>query len=236
MLTHYLAVYRYDAPFGGAPGDVVHRALEALRDHQGAFFPASMMVSKDTQVAIETPSDFQFSDVPPAAQLGEDEAWQITIDGADQSELVVTDDRAPSEMPASVIIRWSEDSLPEASTLESLLVALCLALKPTYAVVTDAATLLREDVYDRSFDVDRRQVPDALTWFLWLGPEQRAARQAARQGLFDHASLRDVGGGLLINFGDRPTADEPWWTSQRVLAETAMGLQELHARFPAPPF
>lgn len=225
----YLGLYRHLAPFSA---DVVVQTLSIIARRLPGFFPAEFPVARKRSVRLSSPTDFNPSFVPGAFVIKPDVRLYVPFDGQDGTVVEITDDRAPTVMPASILVTFASP-LPPLDCLEDLMSDLIGAFQPDEARLADDETQLEDDVRDRRFHIDNSKVPDMFYWMTWLNPgllEAAGPDAVARLAALCH--VRRVVGGAIVRLQDEPSAPGEAWTRRRQAAEDAFGLVALHRRFP----
>lgn len=230
MSSYSLCLYRYTSPFRA---DLVRQVLEVVARHLPRAFPMTLPVAVGQSVAFARPEDWDPSVVPPAFQIDE-RSEHIPLHGADGIEIAICDDRAPRMTPANVVLTWP--TAPPLALALPLLRDLISTLAPDQAHLTDDETAADDEIYDRMLRVDGARVPRALFWVTWLAPHVVAElAPGALAALALRARIEPLAGGQLVILQDEPTVDAAACAARRCAAEDALGLNELHRRFPFDP-
>lgn len=167
MSSYFLGVYKHDSAFPPNPTILV---LEEIAKHLPEFFPAKMYVSSEEFINIESPKDFLIESVPNEYWIEKDESVRIPINGNNNVELIVIDDKKSTAIPSNVTITWeTKEELPNLSNLEFLLCSLSAKLNADYGYITDEDTRNSDKIYDRMFEINIRNFPLAVFWINWFG-------------------------------------------------------------------
>lgn|SRR3989338_6848799 len=170
MNAYYIGLYKSGAPFNE---NIVQQVLSSLKKALPDFFPATLQTDENIFIAINSEEDFNYSLVPDSYWIEKGLSVRIPLIGKNQVELSIIDDRESLYIPSSIILKWKEtDKLPETAQLEQILSELISATSPSYAYVSNESIALNDAFYERSFSVNEAEVPAALYWITWFGPQQ----------------------------------------------------------------
>ena len=167
MSSYFLGVYKHDSAFPPNPTILV---LEEIARHLPEFFPAKMYVIPEEFINIAQPKAFSIESVPKEFWVEKDESVRIPINGNNNVELIVTDDKKSTAIPSSITITWeTKEALPNYKILELLLCSVAEKLNADYGHVTDEDTRNDDRIYDRMFEINVRDIPLAVFWVNWFG-------------------------------------------------------------------
>lgn len=232
MEYYSLGVYRYDTPF---PENPTPEVLRIIQRHMPDFFPAEMATSTKSHETYNKPEDFDPEKIAPEFWDEEFQTIDIFIDGKNYVDLQISDHRIPLPSPANILLKWSvETKLPEIHTLEALLGDLGDFANAQTGRLTDNETGVSEDIYERSFEIESRDVTDALYWMTYIGERQLShISPEALDALKQVATITKRKYGIIVRLQEEPfDNDNPEHVQRRLRAEEAMGLLELQKRFP----
>ncbi|MFZ5443169.1 MAG: hypothetical protein ACOZQL_24385 [Myxococcota bacterium] len=227
MSRFLLTLNRFAGPW---PGEPIRTALDVVWRHLPRSFPLKLHTGPKSVELLERPERFDVRHVPPELVTGD--FSHVRLHGADGVELSVSQSRDALSRP-TVTLSFPADVLPDGPSLRALFIELGLALGADGGFVSDEDTLVRDDLYQQSLEVDAAKLPPSVFWMTWLGPAHLAnvGDLTALTRLARVDRLAD-GSAVVCLQDERFLPSDATHEQRRVAAEQALDLPRLRAQFP----